>query len=196
MKAGGFSILNERFVRYLINLGSSKPGWTYILFNEIIGDSRITFIKDTTIIIHTRSLTINQATILFTILKELHKLLVIKKVLNKKEYLIVHCNSEVSMCFFNNPNKWMSLMVYDECLLKNGEFECEYFYDNYKWDLLIKKENKVIKLYTNEKNCIETSEKNCYFLGQNLNKNSLGRQFIKYSNNQDKIITEIRKLIG
>lgn len=199
IKTGGLNInkldINQELIKYLITLGSNKPGWAYTLFDEIISNSKLTFIKDTTMIIHIRTLSINKATILFTTLKELHKLGIAKKVLNKKEYLIIHFNKNLNMCYFENPSKWQSLILYHELEKEELEFKCTYFHSNDKYDLLIESEKRQIFIYTNCQNFESDNIENAYYLGQHLNKKCPIGNFIKYTNQHNKIIQNIKRLL-
>ena len=146
-------------------------------------------------IIHIRTLSINNATILFTILKELHKLGIVKKVLNKKEYLIIHFNKNSNMCYFDNPNKWQSLLLYHELQKEELEFKITYFHNNDKYDLLIESEKRQIFIYTNCQKFETDNIENAYYLSQYMNKKCPIGNFIKYTNQHNKIIQNIRRLL-
>lgn len=100
-------------IYYIINeINDEYPLWWQEFSENIILKSHITFINHTTLIIGIYELAIQDLIILYNILKHFKKNKLLTKVINKKEFLIIHVNNEKTMEYLINPVKWLNLVVY------------------------------------------------------------------------------------
>lgn len=113
-----YTKLELEFMKKTYELGMTYPFKWYEFINKIIGNRKITYFKDTTMIITIIDLEISKIKVLFEILKEYLKFKLIKKILYKREFIIVHFYSNKTKDVFEQPNLWISVMAY--YMLKDG----------------------------------------------------------------------------
>lgn len=99
-----YQIINE--------INETHPLWWQHFVENIIGNRKITFINQTTIIIALYELNVQDVIILYNILKMFKNNKLIDKVINKKEFLIIHINNYDIMSYLIEPSKWLNLVVY------------------------------------------------------------------------------------
>ncbi len=107
-----YSDLELNFMKKTYEIGMSYPFKWYDFINKIIGNRKTTYFKDTTMIVTLIELELGQVKILFEILKEYLKLKLIKKILYKREFIIVHFYSIKTKEVFEQTNFWQSIFCY------------------------------------------------------------------------------------
>lgn len=107
-----YSQLELDFMKKCYELGTKYPFKWYEFINKIIGNRKITYFKDTTMIVTIVDLELSQVKILFELLKEYLQLKLIKKILYKREFIIVHFYSIKTKDVFEQPNLWISVFCY------------------------------------------------------------------------------------
>ena len=136
----------------MLSLSRSHPGILKTFLYDIISNNKVSFLKDTTIIITVYELNVNEVVILYKVLKELRHIKAVEKVINKKEFLIVGVYSSNVMEYFNNPNKWYILALkkaLDEMFTKTNSLVYYLNPPEKNCDMAIKKQNKWYYIYTN-----------------------------------------------
>ncbi len=99
-----YQIINE--------INDTHPLWWECFVDNILGNSKATFINQTTIIVGIYELNVQEVIILYNILKKFKNYKLIDKVINKKEFLIIHINNQEVMSYLIEPSKWLNLVVY------------------------------------------------------------------------------------
>lgn len=110
--------INNRITLEIIDIISTRPSWWIIYSLYIVNDKKITYKKDTTLIISLYSLKSHRIIILYNILKRFYKLELIEKVIYKKEFVIVHMKDEAAFKILTDPNYW-KLMLVEYLIIKN-----------------------------------------------------------------------------
>lgn len=161
-----YSIIEEQFIKKTYELGTTYPFKWYEFINKIIGNREVTYFKDTTMIINLLNLDLPQVKILFEILKNYLKNNLLKKILYKREYIIVHFHTIKTKEIFEKKNLWMAVCCY--YMLKDENSEAEIFLrgviqkENTKElvDLVVSDNNKIylINVTTPLKNDYDDSE--------------------------------------
>lgn len=100
------------FYHKTYELGMKYPYKWYDFIHNIMNNPKVTYYKDTTLIITLIDLEIYQVKILFEFLKEYLKERLIKKVLYHREFLIVHFFNNNTINVFKVKNLWMSIYGY------------------------------------------------------------------------------------
>ncbi len=114
-----YTPLELEFMKKSYELGVTYPFKWYEFINKIVGNRKITYFKDTTMIVTIVDLELGQVKILFELLKEYLKLKLIRKVLYKREFIIVHFYTNKTKDVFEQPNLWISIFSY--FMIKNSE---------------------------------------------------------------------------
>lgn len=120
-----YSSLELQFIKKTYEIGTTYPFKWYEFINKIIAKERATYFKDTTMIVNLLLLEVNQVKILFEILKEYLKGNLIKKILYKREYIIVHFHTIKTIEIFEKKNLWLAVCCY--YMLKESNEEIEVF---------------------------------------------------------------------
>ncbi len=107
-----YNDLELNFMKKTYEIGMSYPFKWYEFINKIIGNHKTTYFKDTTMIVTLIELELGQVKILFEILKEYLKLKLIKKILYKREFIIVHFHTLKTKEVFEQTNFWQSVFCY------------------------------------------------------------------------------------
>lgn len=100
-----YQIINE--------INETHPLWWQEFLENIIHNPKVTFINHTTIIIGLYELGKTEIMILYNVLKKFKKEQLLTKVINKKEFLIVHFKNLEIMEYIISPIKWLNLVVYE-----------------------------------------------------------------------------------
>ncbi|MBQ8293133.1 MAG: hypothetical protein IJX78_04970 [Bacilli bacterium] len=93
-------------------LNEKHPLWWQTFLEKVMFNSSVTFVNYTTLIIRIYDLEIHNLVILYNVLKLLKKYRLVNKVINKKEFLIVHLNDEKIISYLTDSKKWLNLVVY------------------------------------------------------------------------------------
>lgn len=102
-----------KYLYQLINeLNEVHPLWWQHFIENIIGNTKVTFINQTTIIIALYELNIQDVYILYNILKKFKVFNLLDKVINKKEFLIIHIDNTQIMHYLTDSSKWLGLVAY------------------------------------------------------------------------------------
>lgn len=120
-----YSIIEQQFIKKTYEIGTTYPFKWYEFINKIIGNNEVTYFKDTTMIINLLNLDLSQVKILFEILKEYLKNNLVRKILYKREYIVVHFHSQKTMEIFSVKNLWIAVCCY--YMLKDENSDVEVF---------------------------------------------------------------------
>jgi len=107
-----YTDLELNFMKKSYDLGMRYPFKWYEFMNKIIGNPKITTFIDTTMIVNLLDLEVSQIKILFELLKEYLKLKLLKKILYKKEFIIVHFHTQKTTEVFKEKNLWIAIFSY------------------------------------------------------------------------------------
>lgn len=148
----------------------THPLWWEVFIENIINNQKITYINYTTMIISIYELDVTKITILFEILKLMKKKELILKVINKKEFLIIHLSDEVLLDYLTSKTKWINLVVYK---ILSEEYPSHKIYLK---DELIFVDNKVIHYFiTDPSKKYQIDNKHQYiYLYKDAYKNNIG----------------------
>lgn len=120
-----YSIIEQQFIKKTYEIGTTYPFKWYEFINKIIGNNEVTYFKDTTMIINLLNLDLSQVKILFEILKKYLKNNLVRKILYKREYIVVHFHSQKTMEIFSVKNLWIAVCCY--YMLKDENSDVEVF---------------------------------------------------------------------
>lgn len=87
------------------------PLWWEIFIENIIHNPKITYINNTTMIISIYELDVTKVIILLEVLKEMKKSELVK-IINKREFLIIHIKDNEILEYLMSKTKWINLIVY------------------------------------------------------------------------------------
>lgn len=104
--------LDKKFHKKTYELSKSYPLKWYHFIYKVINNNKITYFKDTTMIINLIDLDLSLVKITFEILKEYFKETLILKLIYKKEYIIVDFHSVKTKEVFQNKDLWKSIYLY------------------------------------------------------------------------------------
>lgn len=107
-----YTNLDWEFMSLTNKLVKTYPFKWYTFMKKIINEPKITYFKDTTMIVSLLHLEFSQIKILFEILKEYLKVRLIKKIIYKKEFIIVHFHSLRTKEVMEVPNLWQAINYY------------------------------------------------------------------------------------
>lgn len=107
-----YTELEQAFMKKTYELSISYPFKWYEFIHNIIDNRKVTYFKDTTMIVSLLELELSQIKILFEVLKEYLKLKLIKKILYKREFIIVHFHSVKTKEIWEIKNLWCSVTSY------------------------------------------------------------------------------------
>lgn len=107
-----YTSLDWEFMDLTNKLVKTYPFKWYTLMKKIINEPKITYFKDTTMIVSLLHLEFSQIKMLFEILKEYLKVRLIKKIIYKKEFIIVHFHSLRTKEVMETPNLWQAINYY------------------------------------------------------------------------------------
>ena len=187
----------------MLNLSRSKPGVLKTFLLDIIANNKISYLKDTTIILTVYEMKVDDVIVLYKILKDLKRLKAVEKVINKKEFLIIGVYSLKIMEYFNNPNKWYILALkqaLDELFNKSNSLVYYINPPDENCDMAIKRQNQWYYIHTSVLTLNNLSDKviHAYICnGLRMRKNMLENEsiaVIKYYHNQTLFKREIEKM--
>lgn len=149
-------IVTKGFLKTIKNIAKTTPG-LWIIASNIIKNPKYTCIIDTTLIINVYELSEKKLIILYKVLKILKKSGGILKVLNKKEFLIVHFyNSEtIKLCVNNHLWKLLEIeeIIKQQYNITNVEFKKDklsFKINNIIYYFYINSENNIIYYLEND----------------------------------------------
>ncbi len=87
------------------------PLWWEIFIENIIHNPKITYINNTTMIISIYELDVTKVIILLEVLKEMKRSELVK-IINKREFLIIHIKDNEILEYLMSKTKWINLIVY------------------------------------------------------------------------------------
>lgn len=87
------------------------PLWWEIFIENIIHNPKITYVNNTTIIISVYELDVTKVIILLEVLKEMKRNELVK-IINKREFLIIHIKDNEILEYLMSKTKWINLIVY------------------------------------------------------------------------------------
>lgn len=118
-----YTEIELKFMKKTYELSLKYPFKWYEFINKIMQDKIATYFKDTTMIINLMELELNQVKILFEILKEYLKLKLLKKIIYKKEFIIIHFYTEKTKEIFASPRLWLAINTYFILKERNPELD-------------------------------------------------------------------------
>lgn len=117
--------VDELFIKLSFKFQSQFPfKWDFFV-NDILSNPEITYFKDTTIIFNLESFSFEELPNLFHLLKMYLNYKIISKIIQKKEFIIAHFNSDFHMEFIKTPTLLLSFNLYN--ILKNACIDEVYF---------------------------------------------------------------------
>ena len=99
-----YQIINE--------INEIHPLWWQHFIENIIGNSKITFINQSVLIVTLYELKVQDIVILYNILKKFKNYQLLDQVINKKEFLIIHINNSEIRSYLIAQSKWLNLVAY------------------------------------------------------------------------------------
>lgn len=121
--------------------------WNFFV-NKIINNPRIIFFRDTTVILNINLIEFKKLEIVFEILRIYLKYNVIRKIIYKKEFLIIHFKDLFHMHLFTNKGFLISISLY-YYLLKGNNQEMEIYLGGI---LAIGSTKKIVQLIVKKNN--------------------------------------------
>lgn len=104
--------VDELFIKLSIRFQRQFPfKWDFFV-NDILSNQEITYFKDTTVILNLETFSFNELPNLFHILKMYLNYKIISKIIQKKEFIIAHFNSNFHMEFIKTPTLLLSFSLY------------------------------------------------------------------------------------
>lgn len=177
-------------VNHIIDI---HPLWWEVFIEDIINNSKVTFINNNSIIIGLYELSVSNVIILYEILKILKKNLLIQKVFNKKEFLIIHILDDDVLEYLTNTNNWLKLVVYR---ILEEEYPNNKIY--LKDELIFIEKNTVYYLVTNPKAKMASQNNHKYvYLYKNMHLNHVGLldEQIKYYFDKQLFLKKFREYL-
>lgn len=104
--------IDSLFYEKTYELSNRYPFKWYTFINKIIANKKITYFNDTTMIVNLIDLDIHNVKILFEVIKEYFKEDLFKKVIYKKEFIIVHFHTNLTKDVFERKNLWQVIYLY------------------------------------------------------------------------------------
>lgn len=195
-----YNKLDYDFMDKTYYIGMKYPYKWYEFIHNIIHNKKITYFKDTTMIVSLLALDIHQIRILFEVLKEYLKDRLLKKVLYYREFIIVHFHNNKTINILKTKYVWMALFTY--YMIKEHLTNIDVYFQGY---IEVKDEKEFIDLIINHNNTIYLITTNTilenrysniklFFLSDRLVNHRLLPEYyssIKFSLNQNDLINEI-----
>lgn len=105
--------IDELFIKLSSKFQKQFPfKWDFFV-NDILSNPEITYFKDTTAIFNLETFSFDELPNLFNILKMYLNYRIISKIIQKKEFIIAHFNSDFHMEFIKTPTLLLSLGLYN-----------------------------------------------------------------------------------
>ncbi|HHU80080.1 MAG: hypothetical protein ACOX40_07350 [Bacilli bacterium] len=108
-----YDYIEKAFIKFIIDWCQKYPFKFHFLMKKVFNSSEITYIKDTTMIINLNYFSLDKQQYIFCFVREMLEAKVVKKVISKKEFLIIHLYSYKIGEFFIHPSRWLSYIFYD-----------------------------------------------------------------------------------
>lgn len=199
-----YNKIDLMFMDKTYSIGIKYPYKWYEFIHSIIHNQRITYFKDTTMIVTLLDLDMNQIKILFEILKEYLKVKLLKKVLYYREFIIVHFHNIKTTNILRNKCLWISMFAY--YMIKDKLYNIDIHLqgiirDNEHKDIvdLIIKHNNILYLISSNKilDNIYPNVRYVYLIDRLVNYKTLPNYYknIKFSLNQNEFIKEFINLL-
>ncbi len=154
------------------------PLWWTVFLEDVILNKKVSYINHTTIIVSVYELSTQEVIILYEVLKILQNQRVVVKVINKREFVIIHFNDIDSMNYLTSKNKWLSLMAYTFLCKRYSKTNLTIL-TNTEEDLKLKIQGVVYHFYTEPSEKISSNKYHKYiYLYNELNRNCL--KFLDY----------------
>ena len=153
--------IEEKFINFVYQESLIRPLLWLIFTEDILCNTKITYTINTTSIISTYLVKKEDCYYLFETLKTLLRLSAIKKIIYKKEFIIIHYYNEFIKNILTVKDKWLNLTIGE--ILKENKIIDNVYYSSIYNDYNVKKEievllvhdEKIIILNTNLNNVIE-----------------------------------------
>lgn len=139
--------IEEKFIDYIVNYINVYPFIWNELTNQILYDRMINYVRDTTFIITIYEIKNKNLKCFFELFKDLLRIGYVRKIIYRKEFMIVHIYSKFIAKALSTPNNWLILMTYKAIksmhlrleIFLNVEYESKLTKE--KLDLIICKNN-------------------------------------------------------
>ena len=133
-----------------------KYPFKFYYIMEKLNNNNLVFIKDTTMIIDLLKLEEDMIVNIFNLFKEMLRNNLIKKIVYKKEVIVVYFSNEFIISYFKEKNKWLLIPLINILIEKDEVIYFDVYIktsDIYKFMLLVKINEKyvTIDLYENNK---------------------------------------------
>jgi len=194
--------IEEKFIEFVYTESLSRPFSWLNFIEDVLSNSKITYTINTTSIISTYLIKKEESYYLFETLKTLLRLSVIKKIIYKKEFIIVHYANEFIKEILTNKNKWLSITI-GELLKENNIIDTIYYgaiYNDYKIKkeidaLLIYKEQLII-LNTDLINIVDNQEFLNFYISISNTMKNIQIPYIKFNYIKKKFINNFLSYIN
>lgn len=104
--------IDKKFIEVSYSYQKRFPGKWEFFANNIIKKPEICYFRDTTSIINVNLIDFNELTNLFEILKLYLNNRIIKKIIYKKEFIIIHFNNDFHVEFIKNPMYLLAINLF------------------------------------------------------------------------------------
>ena len=104
--------IEEKFIDYIVNYINVYPFIWNELTNQILYDRMINYVRDTTFIITIYEIKNKNLKCFFELFKDLLRIGYVRKIIYRKEFMIVHIYSKFIAEALSTPNNWLILMTY------------------------------------------------------------------------------------
>ena len=133
-----------------------KYPFKFYYIMEKLNNNNLVFIKDTTMIIDLLKLEEDMIVNIFNLFKEMLRNNLIKKIVYKKQVIVVYFSNEFIISYFKEKNKWLLIPLINILIEKDEVIYFDVYIktsDIYKFMLLVKINEKyvTIDLYENNK---------------------------------------------
>lgn len=187
--------LQVRKIYYVITkIFQQHPLWWEVFVEDIVNNEKTTFINDTTMIISIYELPVSKVIILFNVLKELKRHDLLTKIINKREFLIIHINDKVVLDYLISTTKWINLIVYkmlNETFLENKIY--------LKDEIIFVDDKRILYLITDPTHKYISDQKHQYiYLYKNKYIKHLGfiENHLKYYSNKTIFIEKFKEYLS
>lgn len=104
--------IEEKFIDYIVNYINVYPFIWNELTNRILCNQMVNYVKDTTFIITIYEIKNKNLKWFFELFKDLLRIGYVRKIIYRKEFMIVHLYSKFITDALSTPNNWLVLMTY------------------------------------------------------------------------------------
>jgi hypothetical protein len=116
--------IEKAFISLVCDIIRKYPFKFHFFMSKVISRSQVTFIRDTSIIMGLDSFEHHEQQMIFEIIRKFSRIKAISRVIDKKEFLIIHLHSPKISEFFMYSNRWLSYLLYQTYCDLYGDYGC------------------------------------------------------------------------